>query len=347
MPASPPRGRKDGIVRLADVASLAGVGTSIASRVINDDPTVSIRPETRERVLAAARELNYRPNAFARGLKLARTTTLGMVVPNIAYPVNAEIIRGAERAATAAGYVMLLADADEFVQSGEAYKHLLLEQRVDGLLIASAATSEPFLKDLVAHRLPFVLVNRRSTRVGPSITADDALGMELAVDHLIELGHVRIGLITGPPDADTAKRRLSGYRTAMRRAGLRIPRAYVVEAAYSEERGLVAMDTLLTLDRPPTAVVVWSLAAAIGALAAARRHGVRIPAELSMVAFHDAPIAAYLNPPLTTIWMPLHEMAERSVEVLLRLIRRQPVRSEVVRTSPRVVERESTAPPPA
>src|SRR5947208_13417343 len=143
------------LARLADVAREAGVGTSIASRVLNGDPTVTIRKETRDRILLAARELNYRPNAFARGLKLARTTTLGMVIPNLAYPVNAEIIRGAERRAAGEGYVMLLADAEEFDQAGEAYQRLLLEGRVDGLLIASASMSEGVLKELASQGLPF------------------------------------------------------------------------------------------------------------------------------------------------------------------------------------------------
>ena len=158
----------------------------------------SVRPETRERILAAARDLNYRPNALARGLKTAKTMTIGMVIPHLAYPVNAELIRGSERAAAAAGYVMLLADADEFMQSGEAYRRLLLEQRTDGLLIASASTTEPFLEELSSHGLPFVLVNRRSPRAGPSVTVDDVLGMRTAVGHLVELGHQRIALSNGP-----------------------------------------------------------------------------------------------------------------------------------------------------
>src|SRR5688572_10249575 len=118
-------------VRLADVAELAQVGPSIVSRLLNKDPSLVIRPETRERILHAVDQLGYRPNAFARGLKISRTMTLGMVVPNLAYPVNAEILRGAERAAAAAGYVVLLADADEFVEAGEAYKRLVVERRVD------------------------------------------------------------------------------------------------------------------------------------------------------------------------------------------------------------------------
>jgi LacI family transcriptional regulator len=331
-------------VRLVDVANAAGVGASIASRVLNGDPTVSIRPETRERILAAAREFNYRPNAFARGLKLARTTTLGMVVPNLAYPVNAEIIRGAERRAAAAGYVMLLADSEEFLQAGEAFERLLRERRVDGLLIASATTSEAALAELAREGFPFVLVNRRVGRLGPSVTVDDSRGMQLGVEHLIALGHRRIAHIAGPKDADTARRRLAGFRAAIREAGLRLPSALVSEASMDEESGYAAMERLLAETPRPTAVAVWSLASAVGALAAARRRRISVPAELSFVGFHDAPIASYLDPPLTTVRMPLREMAERSVDVLLELVAGERASSFVVETAPVLVERASTAP---
>jgi LacI family transcriptional regulator len=332
-------------IRLADVAEVAGVGTSIVSRVLNGDATLSIRPETRERILAAARDLNYRPNAFARGLKLARTMTIGLVIPNLAYPVNAEIIRGAERRAAAAGYVVLLADSEEFLQAGEAFERLLREGRVDGLLIASASTDEGVVRALARAGLPFVLVNRRVTRVGPSVTVDDVRGMKIGVEHLIALGHRHIAYIGGPADADTAQRRLTGFRAAMREARLRAPTARLAEAPFDEEGGFRAMTELLGRDPRPTAVAVWSLAAAVGALAAARETGVHVPGQLSMVAFHDAPMAEYLDPPLTTVRMPLREMAERGVESLLALVDGRDVESVVVGTSPLLVERASTRPP--
>jgi LacI family transcriptional regulator len=341
------RGSKSrGVVRLADVARAADVGTSIVSRVLNGDPTVSIRPETRTRIETAARELNYRPNAFARGLKLRRTMTLGMVIPNLAYPVNGEIIRGAERAAAAAGYVTLLADADEFLQSGEAYRRLLLEQRVDGLLIASASTGEQLLSELARSGLPFVLVNRRTSHVGPSITVDDAAGVELVVRHLLSLGHRRIAHIAGPQAADTARRRAQGFRSGMRAAKVTVRPGYVVEAPYTEEGGYRAVGQLLGLTMPPTAIVSWSLAAAVGAIAGAKQLGVPVPGDLSVVAFHDAPLAEYLDPPLTTVRMPLGEMAERAVEALLELIGGASVRSQVVQTPPVLMARGSTAAAP-
>jgi DNA-binding LacI/PurR family transcriptional regulator len=228
-------------VRLADVARIAGVGNSVASRVLNGDATLSVRPETRERILTAARDLNYRPNAFARGLKLARTMTLGLVIPNLAYPVNAEIIRGAERRAVAAGYVVLLADSEEFLEAGVAFERLLGERRVDGLLIASASTDEALVRALAGAGLPFVLVNRRVARVGPTVTVDDVQGMKIAVEYLIALGHRRIGYIGGPGHADTARRRLMGFRTAMREAHLRAPSMRLAEAPFDEEGGFRAM----------------------------------------------------------------------------------------------------------
>ena len=327
------------------MAQAAGVGTSIVSRVLNGDATLSIRPETRERILTAARDLNYRPNAFARGLKLARTMTLGLVIPNLAYPVNAEIIRGAERRAAAAGYVVLLADSEEFSEAGEAFERLLRERRVDGLLIASASTDEAVVRTLARAGLPFVLVNRRVERVGPSVTVDDVGGMKIGVEHLISLGHRRIAYIGGPSDADTARRRLAGFRVAMRGARLRAPAARVAEAPFDAEGGFRAMVELLERRPRPTAVAVWSLAAAVGALAAARERGVHVPGDLSIVAFHDAPMASYLDPPLTTVRMPLREMAERGVECLLALIDGEEVQSTVIGAPPLLIERASTRPP--
>jgi DNA-binding LacI/PurR family transcriptional regulator len=333
-----------GVARLADVAALAGVGTSIASRVLNDDPTVGVRPETRSRIIAAAKELNYRPNAAARGLKLQRTTTIGLVIPNLAYPVNSEIIRGAERAASEAGYVLLIADAEEFLQAGLAYRRLRLERRVDGLLLASATTSEPFLLDIVKTDLPLILVNRRAGEVAPSITVDDALGMRLAVEHLLGLGHRRIGYVSGPADADTARRRLEGYLGALRDAGIKPMVSRVVESSFDEESGYHACSELLNRWRkPPTGVTVWSVAAAIGVVARLATEGLRVPTDVSVVAFHDAPLAAYLQPPLTTVRMPLAEMAARGVDALLKRIDGHAVANQVVQTRPVVIVRESTS----
>lgn len=332
--------------RLADVAKLAGVGTSITSRVLNDDPTVSIRPETRERILAAARELDYRPNMLARGLRLARTMTLGIIVNLTYYHEVAEIIVATERAAGAAGYVTLIVDAQDFVGRGEAYHRLIFERRVDGLLVASALVTDTVVRDLAAADLPFVLVNRRLRGSGPSVSTDDAAGVALGVQHLLELGHRRIGYLAGPMTADVVKRRLAGFRHGLRAAGLDARAADVVECSLDDESVIRATTRLLSRVDRPTAFVVWSPTAAIPALAATRRLGLRIPEDVSVVAYSDTRIAEYLDPPLTTVQMPVTEMAKDAVDVLLQLIDGEAPGNVIVRTPPELIERGSTAPPP-
>ncbi len=342
MTSTPARPRR--AARLADVADAAGVGTSIVSRVLNRDPTVSIRPETRERILLAARQLNYRPNALGRGLKLARTMTLGLVV-NLDYGEVGEIVSSVERHAAEADYTTLIADANAFVERGETYGRLLFEGRVDGLLIASGLANDDLVRGLRGKGIPFVLLNRRLAGVEPSVTVDDALGARKGVEHLLRLGHRRVGYIAGPEYADVARRRLKGVRTALREAKLRLGEGQLVHGALAEDAGFDAMETLLAARRPPTAVAIWSPTAAFGALAAAKRHGLRVPEDISIVAFQDIPLAPFFDPPLTTVRMPVREMADRGVDILLRLVNGESAKSVVVRVRPELLERGSTAPP--
>jgi LacI family transcriptional regulator len=331
--------------RLADVAGAAGVGTSIASRVLNGDPTVSIRPETRERILAAALELNYRPNALARGLRLARTMTIGIIINLAYYYENAEILMAAERAAAEAGYVTLIADTADFAGRGEAYRRLLFERRVDGLLIASILVTDEFVKELEAQGLPFVVLNRRVRGVGASASVDDALGMRMAVEHLVGLGHTRISYVAGPVEVDPASRRLSGFRAGMRAAGLKISARSVIGCPVDDDSVFRATQQVLEQSPRPTALCVWSPTAAVPALAAARQAGFDLPRGLSIIAYNDSPVASYLDPPLTTVHMPLDEMARAGVECLLRIVDGEPSRGFVARTPPTLLARGSTCPP--
>lgn len=340
-------GRGGRTARLADVAQAAGVGTSIASRVLNGDPTVSIRLETRQRILDAARELNYRPNAMARGLRLARTMSLGIIINLAYYYENAEILAAVESAAASAGYVTLIADTADFVSRGEAYRRLLFERRVDGLLIASVFVPDEFIHELQEESLPFVLINRRVAGIGPSATVDDELGMRMAVDHLVGLGHRRIGYLAGPAHLDPASRRLDGFRSGIHAAGLRAPARLVRQCPVDDESVLFATEQLLEGEPRPTAIAVWSPTAAVPALAAARRLGIRVPEHMSVIAYNDSPIAGYLEPSLTTVHMPLAEMARGGVDCLLETIDGGEPRSFVVRTPPTLVQRESTAPAPS
>ena len=332
------------VPRLVDVAREAGVGTSVVSRVLNGDPSLSIRDATRARILEAAKRLDYRPNSLARGLKLAKSMTLGLVI-NLGYSENAELIAAVERSAADRGYLTLLADASEFVGHGESYQRLLLEGRVDGLLIATGLGEDHFLAGLREYGVPVLAVNRRLGGAGPSTSVDDELGMRVAVEHLISLGHSRIGYIGGRPAIDISQRRLAGFRAAMCAAGLRVSPRLVAESSEHEheEGGFAAMTRLLSDESAPTAVAVWSVTTAVGALAAVRRFGLSVPDDISVVAFHDAPIAEYLEPPLATVRMPTAEMAAIAVETVIELGRGGAAKDTVVaQPAPALIRRSST-----
>lgn len=330
--------------RLTDVARAAGVGISITSRVLNGEPTVSIRPQTRERILTAARELDYHPNAFARGLKLRRTMTLGIVLNLTYYHELADVVVAVERAAAAAGYVVLIADTADFIERGDAYRRLLREHRVDGLLIASVLVSDAFAGELKDEGVPLVVLNRRIPGRGLSASVDDARGVALAVEHLAELGHERIGYVAGPTDTEPVRRRLAGFRAGMSACGLSLAAEHVRRSPVDDQGVCDVTTELLATNPRPTAMIVWSPTAAVPALAAARRLGLRLPDDLSLMSYNDSPIAGFLDPPLTTVRMPLAEMAHRGVECLLRQIGGKPTRSVVVRTPPALVVRGSTGP---
>lgn len=266
--------------------------------------------------------------------------TIGLVV-NLEYPENLELLRAVERRATDIGYVTVLCDAGEFVERGESYTRLLYEGRVDGLLVASALVSDDLVRELIAADLPLVLVNRRLEGVVNSVSIDDARAGALAVEHLAELGHTRIGYIGGPRYADISTRRHEGYLEGLRSCGLQADERRTVHARIESDSGFEAMERLLEIDRELSAVVIWSPTTAVGALSAARTRGYRLPDELSVVCIHDAPIARHCHPPLTVVRLPLAEMAEQSVDALEQIIEGDEVGSIVAGTPPRLVERGS------
>ena len=331
--------------RLRDIAELAKVDISVVSRTLNNDPNLAITPETRQRIVDVARQLNYRPNAMARGLRQSQTKMLGLLVPDVANFVYFELIHGIEEQAFEEGYVLVLANAAAHDKTIEAYRRLVLEGRVDGLVVASAADGEDLPIDLDTEPDHVMWVNR-GVPDGPSIVEDDERGIELAVEHLATLGHIDIATIAGPQNVDTGRRRLKGFLDAMGNQGLPIRDQYIEEGSFTEDGGFACMEALLQVNPIPTAVVISSLSAAIGALKAAKQAGLHIPEDLSLVAFHDAVIARYVDPPLTTIRMPLRELGRAAVRSLLELMRGNPLPSRtIISTPPEIITRGSTAPP--
>lgn len=329
-------------VTLADVAKLASVDPSLVSRVVNNDERLVIKKETRARVLDAIRELRYHPNAAARSLRTAQSGTFGLFIPDFANPIYAGIIKGAEQAAMEQGGLLLTGTA--FEDRPERYVEMLASGRVEGLILAADRLAPATIEAMIATGRPIVSVNQTIPGVRRSIVADDERAVGIAVRHLVELGHERIGHIRGPVSSDTAKRRLSGYVQELHAAGLHYDPDLVVGAGYTIETGAEAMRELLAATHPPTAVLVANVASAMGALTAARAGGVRVPDDMSVAAIHDIPLAANLWPSLTTVRMPLAEMGRAGV---LALIGEDAYLdgNTVVREPTQLIVRESTGVP--
>lgn len=273
--------------------------------------------------------------------------SLALVV-NLRYPENAEVVAATRRHCTDVDCPVLVADANAFVGRKEIYAHLLRERRIHGLLVGTLLPTTDDLAPLARERLPLVLVSRRIPWLAPGVAADETAGLRVAVDHLIRLGHQRIAYITGPGAADTVGRRLEGFRQAITSAGLDLRADYVVTSSADPEEGPAqAMERLLRLVRRPTAVVLWTVGDAAGALHAVRHEGLSVPRDLSLVAINDAATAAYLSPPLTVVRMPIDELTGRAVDRLLDVVRGGPSTGDVLITTPPVlVERGSVGPPP-
>ncbi len=330
---------------LLDVAKRAGVDRSVVSRLLTGDPRLSVRDDTRERVLAAVRALDYRPNVAARALRTTQSGALGLLIPDYANPVYAEVIAGAESEATNRGYLLLTGSSGGPGPGASAYEQFVAAGRVDGLMLAGANKhSRAFIADVNCGRVPAVLLNRRVPGARRWLILPDERGAELAVEHLLALGHTEIGFLAGPRDADTARRRLKGFLTALRSAGVARPERWVEAGNYSPAGGLRAFEALMSSLPRPTAVVVANVHSAIGALEGARRTGVAIPDDVSIVAIHDLELANYLSPSLTTVSLPLRRLGARGVEVLTTMPAGEPV-TETVTGDTRIVVRTSTGPP--
>jgi DNA-binding LacI/PurR family transcriptional regulator len=341
-PAGSSRGTAGGRIRLTDVAERAGVTKSIASRVLNDSPGVSVRRETRRRILQAAEDLGYRAHVGARALAAAEARALALTVPDLTNPTYSRISRGAYQRARERGYALLIAEGAEQESGHSRLPDLVSAGRVDGLLVASAGPRDRIVSQLEERGVPHVFVNRAVPGSGRNVTMDVAAASARAVAHLRRLGHRRIGHIAGPTDIVPARARETGFREACREAGLKS--APVARGPFSEEGGCEATLRFFSRHRDVSALYISTLTQAIGALRGLHSLDLRVPDDVSVVAFDDLPLAAYLDPPLTTIAMPLVQLGEAATDALLEQLAGRPSRDVVVPTEPRVVERSSTSP---
>lgn len=332
-------------MNLRDVAALARVDVSTASRVLSGDMSQRVGSETRKRIVEAAKEIGYRPNTVARALRTARSMALGIVVPQLDNPVFSSAIRGAERAAAARGYSLLITHRDPRRPTAGEYQRLAATHHVDGLLVASLDEDQNLIEALEETGIPFVLMNRRIGSA-PAVALDTYEAARMGTEHLLDLGHRRIGHLAGRLEGFNGQARLLGYRAALEARGTAFEPDLVEPAGYTALGGRDAMARFLArASRRPTAVLAATLVSAAGALGALHQAGMAVPDELSIVAVHDAPFATMVYPQLTTVQTPVDEMGARAVELLMSLISGE-TPAEVPLLAPKgLIVRQSSCPP--
>ncbi len=327
--------------RLIDIANAVGVHVSTVSRVLNDDPGLSIRPETLERILDAARTQGYRPNALARALKQDRTGALAFVIPLLRNPIWVRLQRGALQRAGERGYVvMMLEQPIEDPKPPEAYRYLVEESRADGLLLATALR---MAGQAALRAVPHVYVNRRGPDRGNDVVMDEAAAVRLFLDLVTSLGHRSVLLIDGPKDVDTVHRRVTAARRHAAACGLSIT---IRHAPATEEGGWETTRQLLRTGQVPTACGVGSINQLFGVLAALREAQVGVPGEMSVVSFDEDECLAFLDTPVTSVCMPLAELGSAAVDALIARIEGTPAADVMVREPMHLVSRGSVAAPP-
>jgi DNA-binding LacI/PurR family transcriptional regulator len=335
----PDRGR----ARLKDVAALAGVAESTASKVLNGVSTVSARPETQARILAAAEKLGYRPHAAARLLAGAPSRVLALLVPELTNPSYVALIRGASRQAQEHGYTVLLAEDSDDQQAGESFSDLVQTGRVDGLMIASARPSHRLVAWLDQHWVPHVFVNRSVPDSSCNVVMSFGRASTTALKHLVDLGHRSIGHVGGPRGIETADARAAAFGQFLRRHGL--SDGAVVRVSFEEVGGAEGLEILLDTNPSLTAVYTSAFSQAVGALHVCHKRGIDVPGQLSVITADDLPLADYLYPPLTAVAMPLFELGSAAVDSLVNQLSGVPAANVAIRTPARLVVRGSTGPP--
>ncbi|MDJ0752224.1 MAG: LacI family DNA-binding transcriptional regulator [Ardenticatenaceae bacterium] len=310
---------------IKDVALKAGVSTATVSRVISGREKVS--PALIDQVNQAIEELQYRPSRVARNLRVRKANTVGLLVSDIQNPFFTSIMRGIQDTLLAKGYVLLAANSDEDEDQERIHIETLLAEEVAGIILAPASTSARNYADLIEQGVGLVIIDRIPDRLKvDSVLVDNTAGARSAVEHLISLGHRRIGIIAGREHISTATLRLEGYRFALQDAGLPFDPELVSIGDFRQEGGYQAMNALLNLAEPPTAVFSSNNVMTLGALQAIHEKCLKIPDEIALVSFDDMPWAASLQPPLSAVAQPTYEIGTTAARLLLERVN-EPERS--------------------
>jgi LacI family transcriptional regulator len=331
-------------VTIRDLAKAAGVSVGTASRVINQHPATS--PESRAAVQEAATRIGFTANARARSLRSAKAATIGLLVSDIRNPFFAEIAEAAEQAALAQKVATILCNANEDTGQQDLYLRLLAAQRVDGIIVAPQGDGSGQLSQMVASGTPMVFVDRVVEGLDvASVVSDNQTGIRQAVAHLRDLGHTRVGFVSGPQASSTGRGRLNAFQAVVAEAGLDADPALVFHGDFQTESGEHGARTLLALDHPPTAIIAADSLMTLGVVRACRELDVEIGPQLSLIGYDDLPYCSLLSPALTVIAHDPARMGEIAAGLILDRVAGKSVESVVLPSA--LLLRDSTAPAPA
>ena len=331
----------NGAATIFDVARLAGVSASTVSRVVNRYP--HIKQATRDRVEAAMLELGYVANLQARALAGGRSQLIGMLLYDLESSYHNQIVRGLDAELSASDYDVMLCTTHQRTGREASYVAQLSSGVVDGLVVILPADLSRYVEQLKARDFPFVLIDYDDDPRYNVVKVDNEHGAAQAVDHLVELGHRRIGLITGNLEHASARERRAGYQDAMRRHGLD-DESFIAVSDFMEATAYDAMQQLLARDEPPTAVFTSADVPAFGAIEAIRDTGLDVPGDISVVGFDDIPEAAMTG--LTTIRQPMSEMGCHAARIILDALKGEVEEPQLVVLPTELVVRDTTAAPP-
>lgn len=312
---------KDGVLgvrrlTLKDVAEIAGVSPSTVSRVLSGSPLVN--EETRKKVLKVVQELNYQPNVVARALKKRESNTIGLLVPDIVNPYFAEIARGVEDIAHQNGYSVVLCNYDASTEKERKYLQVLLQRQIDGLIYAGSGLVGDSIVNLVQAGIPTVLLDRDTSEIldVDTVCIDDERAAQLAVDHLIALGHRDIALLSGPEHLNSSKGRLAGYKLSLARNAIDFKPELVASGPFTMEAGFELVTRLVESKVQFTAVFAMSDMMAIGAIKALQRRRLRVPEDIAVVGFDNIKISGLITPELTTVAQPIYQLGSTAFTIL-------------------------------
>jgi len=332
------------VKNIKELAKLLNLSVTTVSRVLNGKgKSFRISEETSKRVFDTAKEFNYSPNRVARGLKLEKTDTIGLIIPDIANPYFGSIAKTIELEARNNGYSIILCDSLDDVNTEAELLQLLAGRKVDGIIIAPTGKLSNHITEIQKQGIPVMVIDRYLPNTNiPYVTTDNYLGALLATGHFISMGHRHIACIQGINGVSANNDRVKGYRDALQKHGIPVTETMILGTDFGEENGYIQTKKLMTLPERPTAIFALSNLISLGSIRALKEAILTIPDDISIISFDEQPWSAFLTCPMTTVEQPREEIGRLALNALLNLINKVlPEKTEKIILQPRLIFRES------